>query len=413
MKKIGFGKAAMRVMCLALIAVLAAGMMADLAVQASAATLPDVSYAYSTEVYAGTIRYISQNDGKTNNAPRSGYFDDRYWGDYWLEPHYELACSGPGAECGTASISMALSYVGINKTPQSILDAHNGQTTFEGWGAELQYPNLSDAMDRLARGNGKYSPAIIHFANGAPGYPNGHYVNVIGKSGNTYSILDCNRDTVWSLSTGDTLYGYIDSVMQYYNQNAVIRPKISIPSNVTPTNLKLKVTPSKGAVIRTGSAKTYSVVRRAKKNETLTAVGYTWNNKNNLWYYLEDGTYIYSGNVKISQYVSTATLSGVAAPSGTIYAGNVFILKGFISGSNVRTVTANIKNAAGQTVLTASDVVSGTYSLQNSPIDYAMTFNTLGRGSYTYEIIVTESADTGSKCVSFSTVLWSSSFTVS
>ena len=82
MKKSNIKKITIRAVCLALAAVLTAGMMAGLSISASAASLPGIDYTYSDEVHAGTIRYISQNDGKTNNAPRSGYFDDRYWGDY-------------------------------------------------------------------------------------------------------------------------------------------------------------------------------------------------------------------------------------------------------------------------------------------------------------------------------------------
>ena len=59
---------------------------------------PKIQYSYSSSVTCGTIRYISQKTG-------SKYFNWSYWpansfGEY----------SSPGWECGTCSISMALSY---------------------------------------------------------------------------------------------------------------------------------------------------------------------------------------------------------------------------------------------------------------------------------------------------------------
>ena len=409
MKNNGIRKSIWRMMSSVLAVAMTVGMMTGLSVAASAMDLPDVSYAFSDEVTTGIIRYISQNDGKTNNSPRSEYFDDRYWGDYWLQPHYELECSGPGAECGTASISMALSYVGINKTPQEILDAYNGQTTFDGWGADLQYPSLSEAMDRLSSGDGKYSPAIIHFMIGAPGYPNGHYVLVIGRNGETYSILDCNRDTVWTLSTSDALYGCIDCVMQYYNESAVIQPAVTIPSGVKPINVQLMAINSNGSVVRTGPAKTFPVVDYLDQGATIKAIGSTMSTFGHIWYFLDDGTYIYSGNVEI---VSSASVTGITAPSGTLTFGNIFVLKGVISGEYVNAITVNIRNSAGQVVLSAVDHVSGSYSLQGSAIDKAMTFNSLDRGNYTYEVIVSEDMDNGYQCVPLNTIVYTSSFSV-
>ena len=62
---------------------------------------------YSQSVNCGTVRYMSQTSS-------SRYFNSAYWGSW---------ASQAGIECGTASISMSLSYIGVNKTPKDILDA--------------------------------------------------------------------------------------------------------------------------------------------------------------------------------------------------------------------------------------------------------------------------------------------------
>ena len=124
---------------------------------------PKVEYSYSSSVTTGTIRYISQINGST-------YFNSNYWGGW---------ASQAGIECGTASISMALSYVGVNKTPKAILDAHSGITYFTGWGPSTSNPSVATGMSNYINGNGKYSPPIVHFTTG---YSSGtHYVLLIGK----------------------------------------------------------------------------------------------------------------------------------------------------------------------------------------------------------------------------------------
>lgn len=161
-------------------------------------------------------------------------------------------------------------------------------------GGERQYSLLPDAIDRREYGDVKYRPAIIHFSNGAPSYPNARYVVVIGKSGNVYSVPESNRDAIWTIFADDTPFSCIDCVMQYYNAEALTQPKVIVPNDVTPSKLQLKVTSRGDAVIRTGSARTYSVIRHADRGEYPSVIGYRWNSKNHLCHFMEDGTYIYS-----------------------------------------------------------------------------------------------------------------------
>lgn len=163
---------------------------------------PKVEYGYSSGVTTGTIRYISQIRGST-------YFNSNYWGNWE---------SQAGIECGTASISMALSYVGVNKTPKAILDAHSGTTYFTGWGPTTSNPSVANGMNNYINGNGKYSPPIVHFTTG---YASGsHYVILIGKvSSSSYLVLDPASNNTWTLSTSDAKYKSINQVFQYYNPN--------------------------------------------------------------------------------------------------------------------------------------------------------------------------------------------------
>ena len=171
---------------------------------------PQVEYGHTSDVSTGTIRYISQ-------IKSSSYFNPNYWpasafGNY----------SGPGNECGTASISMALSYIGINKTPKEILEKYNGKTVFDGgWGATYLTTTIDTGMSNYINGNGKYSPVIVHFTTG---YTSGtHFVLLIGQvSSTSWLVLDPAKDSTWILSTSDSKYKGIDSVRQYYNPNASI-----------------------------------------------------------------------------------------------------------------------------------------------------------------------------------------------
>ena len=170
--------------------------------KATCTSYAKIRYEYDPEVQVGTIRYISQLAG-------SGLFDWSYWGGWGNQA---------GIECGTASISMALSYVGVNLTPQQILDAHGGLTCFTGWGVVDLSPDVAGGMEQYVNGQGQYSPLIVHL----PTYSQlGHYVVLMGKlSDSEYLVLDCAQNSTWVMTVGDGFYNSIDQVYQYYNPNA-------------------------------------------------------------------------------------------------------------------------------------------------------------------------------------------------
>lgn len=172
--------------------------------KAACTSFARLQYGYTSEVEVGTIRYISQIAG-------SSLFDWSYWGG-WGEQ--------AGIECGTASISMAMSYIGVNLTPQQILDAHGGLTCFTGWGVADLSPDVEGGMEQYVNGRGQYSPVIVHL----PTYSQmGHYVVLIGKlSDSEYLVLDCAQDSTWVMTVGDGFYHSIDQVYQYYNPDAPV-----------------------------------------------------------------------------------------------------------------------------------------------------------------------------------------------
>lgn len=171
----------------------------------------NVNYSYSSGVTAGTVRYISQ-------VTSGSHYHSEYWGNWG---------SQASIECGTASISMALSYVGVNKTPKNILDEGNGITVFEkNWGG-VQYiaPSVVNAINNFTDGQGKYSPPIIHLNS----YSNdGHYLLIIGRNGSSLTTLDPWECSVSRMTISGSTVSWnsssekISEVHQYYNPNSAI-----------------------------------------------------------------------------------------------------------------------------------------------------------------------------------------------
>lgn len=193
----------------------------------------DIGYAYSSEVTNGTVRYISQ-------MKQSKYFNSKYWGKW--DGSTSVQCGngswygGPGQECFTSCISMSLSYIGVNKTPEDILNFGGGLTIVNtGWGgATYKSSSFATAFENFKNGEGKYSPPIIHLNNYTYA---GHYVVVIGKSAdNVYQVLDPAIDKVWDITINGTSATYtlpngksksdtVSTAHQYYKESAsLIKP---------------------------------------------------------------------------------------------------------------------------------------------------------------------------------------------
>ena len=187
-----------------------------------------ILFSYSQDVRAGTVRYISQ-------IPESEYFYDAYWPSESFGGY-----RSPRNECGTASISMALSYVGVNIMPKEILEANNGYTYFTDWRAKIQKTSVSDGMSNYRDGNGKYSPVIIHLPNYSA---SGHWVILVDSTtDHVYQVLDPASEVLWDitiqgssasyLKNGVRIYDTIDRIYQFYNASA--QPPTADTDDVTP-----------------------------------------------------------------------------------------------------------------------------------------------------------------------------------
>lgn len=190
----------------------------------------EIDYTYSEDVQNGKVRYMSQ-------IKQSKYFNAKYWGKW--DGNTDIKCGsgtwygGPIQECGTCSISMTLSYIGIDKTPEDILNFGSGITISNtSWGgATYKSSTFATAFDNFINGNGKYSPPVIHLDNYTSA---GHYVVVIGSSSeNVYEILDPAQDKVWemtikgsnatyTLPNGKTKSDTVTHAYQYYKEDSVL-----------------------------------------------------------------------------------------------------------------------------------------------------------------------------------------------
>ena len=206
------------------------GFKAEAASALGSAPYAKVEYGYSAGVTCGTIRYISQ-------LTSSGYFN---W-SYWPASNSLTNYGTPGYECGTASMSMALSYIGVNKTPYDLLVPYDGSTMFIDWGdgkhssVGTSASAISTAMDKYVNGNGKYSPVVVYL-NPYSSSGGMHYVVLAGKeASNKYTVIDPANNSTWTMtisgSSGICPSGTfpITQAHQWYNANASITPEKTKP----------------------------------------------------------------------------------------------------------------------------------------------------------------------------------------
>lgn len=151
-------------------------------------TPPEICYDSTALVERGSIRYMSQKLS-------SPYYNQNLWSP-WNGVH----------ECLTASMSMVLSYLGLDITPAQILNEGGGSTVdMKAWGgAGYRKTDFQTAMNDYLNGNGGYSPPIIHLT---AGYPMGHYLPVFDYlGGNTYVLVDPTDDNLWTAAiSGNTI----------------------------------------------------------------------------------------------------------------------------------------------------------------------------------------------------------------
>lgn len=162
-----------------------------------------VNYNFSDSAEQGRVRYISQIE-------KNDYYYEEYWGKY---------ASYSSHECGTACISMALSYLGVTETPEELGDywLEKGYTQGVPFstvfndvpGAEGGHTfDFEAAYERYE--NGGYSPVIIYFTRELNPYQTGnrHFVMVVDKTGdNEYIAIDPASDDIRTVTVEKTENG--------------------------------------------------------------------------------------------------------------------------------------------------------------------------------------------------------------
>lgn len=168
---------------------LALGITSAQSTELSGTPVIRIEYSETAGVNAGTIRYVNQNLS-------SAYYYESYWGRY-AEEAYE--------QCGTACVSMALSYIGIDALPEALADLWGADGG--SFGAHFYNPpegvsvysgDFYTEFQNYLTGNGTYSPVIIHLDSYSS---NGHFVLVTAQlSDNVYQVVDPYLAEVWSMT---------------------------------------------------------------------------------------------------------------------------------------------------------------------------------------------------------------------
>ena len=217
-------------------------------------------HAYSGGVTRGTIRYVSQSK---STAAANG------WGAY---------ASYANGECGYASQSMALSYIGKDISPEYLCYGEYAQGRWHtGYGNNISgtygidgisvvsgsgNPSGSTAVNTINsmlnnfindNGRGQYSPVVIHYAASSSVM---HAIIIIGKEANgNYLTLDPARGmnvismTLSSIGAvgGNVTYAAngckINGVQQYYN------PKPTDTTNPTIEDVYVKDVSASGYTV--------------------------------------------------------------------------------------------------------------------------------------------------------------------
>ena len=411
-------------------------------------TNPTVTVKYSKSVQSvsrGSIRHIAQM---------------KSYSSYWNPDYFGKFESVASSECQTTSISMALSYLGVNMTPADLgqywQDKYGGSgadfTTMpgdvNGTATATTSGDFNTLYNRYETGGASYSPVIIHLNSYSS---DGHYVVVAGRtSTNTYTVVDPAQDNTWSInisknSSGNYNISYTKNgsnksetvsssgmyCKQYYKAGSVSTP-LSINPVSYPTTIKkgssfnltgtvtsnYKITQFKGEILQGSTVKQ---TQTTAPNATSVNIQSSAVNANLLFNTLAAGTYTLKYTAKDSSGASktwskdftvtdsssqTSTLSiNPSSYPTTIKKGSSFNLTG--------TVTSNYKitqfkgeilqgSTVKQTQTTAPNATS--VNIQSSAVNAKLLFDTLPAGSYTLKYTA--------KDASGASKTWSKNFTV-
>lgn len=151
------------------------------------------------------------------------------------------------------------------------------------------------------------------------------------------------------------------------------------------------------------------ITKYLSKGTRVTVIASGKNSVGNLWYMLNDGSWIYSGNLTkaASQTVASSTLNInlTQYPTSTTK-GKSFGLRGTVSSNyKITSVRGYIINSSGTTVQSTIDTPnSSSMDIRYASVNQNLLFNKLSRGTYTLKIVASDSSGASRT--------WSKSFTV-
>ena len=400
-----------------------------------------VYYSSSTQgVSRGSIRHIAQMSSSA----------------YWNSSNFGAFSSVASTECGTTSVSMALSYLGVNMTPASL--GQYWQNTYGGSGASFTttfgdvggnatpttHGDFKTLYSRYESGGTTYSPVIIHLNSYSSA---GHFVVVAGRTGtNTYTVVDPAKDTTWSItivknssgnynisytkngaSKSETVTSYDMNCTQYYKSNnagLTINPA-SYPTTITKGssfNLTGSVTSNytitqfKGEILQGTTVKqTYTTT----PNSTSVNIQSSAVNSNLVFGSLAAGSYTlrytakdssgasktWSCNFTVTDSSSSTLAIKPSAYPTTVTKGASFNLTGTVSSNyNITQFKGEILQGSTvkQTYTTTPNSTS--VNIQTSAVNSNLVFGSLAAGSYTLKYTAKDSSGASKT--------WSCSFTV-
>lgn len=184
---------------------------------------------YSDEVAKGTIRYMCQTTGN------GIYFHSSYWGSYK---------SIASQECQTCCISMALSYLDIDATPQTLFDEIWGSTSTEYDHDDLKLlvnpiagtsSNTFFDMYNKYESDSDFSPIWVRLKN--YGSSSDHYVLIYDKDDGTgvYYALDPSSSS-YSGTSGGTIELKLEITKNSSNGYTIVYKSVNYPNEDIPAS---------------------------------------------------------------------------------------------------------------------------------------------------------------------------------
>ena len=259
------------------------------------------------------------------------------------------------------------------------------------------YPGLKEKGRVESASNKKFTPKegdLVQFcwSGWSSPYSFDHVGIVTKVSANTITYIDGNSSSGKGKVASHTMSKTSENIIGYVrlNANGNLSDDTAPSEDQSGTNFDIgtyTVNHYLGVNVRAGASTSYSSVGVATNG-----IGFTVTNISGDWGYtasIKTHAGVKSGWVNLT-YCKKAntqiTFSSVSAPNGgTVSCGKGYHLTGTIysTGSNIASITAKVTDQFSRNIFSKSvNVNSRAYTLNESVLDYAMTFGDLDVGSY-------------------------------